>query len=105
MTCNTGKEWPNTHVHTYTDTHTKNNPKNTHKKESRGGKKERKEIVGAMCVFNVSTPKRFQRRSKLEKGMRDWILSLPSFLSESDRDSGMCDCFSLKSIMQTLDLI
>jgi len=26
-------------------------------------------------------------------------------LSESDRDSGMCDCSSLKSIMQTLDLI
>ena len=26
-------------------------------------------------------------------------------VSESDRDTGMCDCSSLKSIMQTLDLI
>jgi len=26
-------------------------------------------------------------------------------VSQSDRDSGMCDCSSLKSIMQTLDLI
>jgi len=26
-------------------------------------------------------------------------------VSESDRDSGMCDCPSFKSIMQTLDLI
>ena len=26
-------------------------------------------------------------------------------LSESGRDSGMCDCSSLKSIIQTLDLI
>ena len=26
-------------------------------------------------------------------------------MSESDRDTGMCDCSSLKSIMQTLDLI
>jgi len=26
-------------------------------------------------------------------------------VSESDRDSGMCDCSTLKSIMQTLDLI
>ena len=29
--------------------------------------------VGAMRVFNVSAPKGFQRRSKLEKGMRDWF--------------------------------
>jgi len=28
-----------------------------------------------------------------------------SMLSESDRDTGMCDCSSLKNIMQTLDLI
>ena len=28
-----------------------------------------------------------------------------SLLSESDRDSGMCDCSSLKSIMQTLEFI
>jgi len=26
-------------------------------------------------------------------------------MSESDCDTGMCDCSSLKSIMQTLDLI
>jgi len=26
-----------------------------------------------MRVFNVSAPKGFQRRSKLEKGMRDWF--------------------------------
>ena len=29
--------------------------------------------VVAMRVFNVSDPKGFQRRSKLEKGMRDWF--------------------------------
>jgi len=29
--------------------------------------------LGAMRVFNVSAPKGFQRRSKLEKGMRDWF--------------------------------
>eukprot|EP00277_Geminigera_cryophila_P019821 CAMPEP_0179489942 /NCGR_PEP_ID=MMETSP0799-20121207/65152_1 /TAXON_ID=46947 /ORGANISM="Geminigera cryophila, Strain CCMP2564" /LENGTH=106 /DNA_ID=CAMNT_0021306017 /DNA_START=269 /DNA_END=585 /DNA_ORIENTATION=- len=29
--------------------------------------------VVAMRVFNVSAPKGFQRRSKLEKGMRDWF--------------------------------
>ena len=29
--------------------------------------------VVAMHVFNVSAPKGFQRRSKLEKGMRDWF--------------------------------
>jgi len=33
------------------------------------------------------------------------VALLGMFLSESDRDSGMCDCSSLKSIMQTLDLI
>ena len=32
-------------------------------------------------------------------------LCLSFFLSESDRDSGMCDCSSLESIIQTLDLI
>ena len=29
--------------------------------------------VVEMRVFNVSAPKGFQRRSKLEKGMRDWF--------------------------------
>jgi len=33
------------------------------------------------------------------------VAPLGMFLSESDCDSGMCDCSSLKSIMQTLDLI
>jgi len=29
--------------------------------------------VDAMRVFNISAPKGFQRRSTLEKGMRDWF--------------------------------
>jgi len=26
-----------------------------------------------MCVFNINAPKGFQRRSTLEKSMRDWF--------------------------------
>jgi len=29
--------------------------------------------IDTMCVFNISVPKGFQRRSKLEKSMRDWF--------------------------------
>ena len=37
--------------------------------------------------------------------MLDYDHDMSRGVSESDRDSGMCDCSSLKSIIQTLDLI
>ena len=69
--------------------------------------------VVAMRVFNVSDPKGFQRRSKLEKGMRDWfdngeattnkcVLCGPGGIGKSTLVYTLCVCIYIyKNIMST----
>jgi len=69
--------------------------------------------VSAMRVFNVSAPKGFQRRSKLEKGMRDWfdngeattnkcVLCGPSGIGKSTLVCTLCVClYRYKNIIYT----
>jgi len=66
-----------------------------------------------MLVFNVSAPKGFQRRSKLEKGMRDWfnnvkatinkcVLCGPGGIGKSTLVYKLCVClYRYKNVMYT----